>query len=127
VSERALEIFYAKGTLGEVRYRDELAPIARVFELNPGDGVFMPMGSPHAVTTGAGITATFSMLLNTPLSVQEMEAYKANYALRRLGVSPTPVGTTPIADRVKGRTYRALQVAKAAVLRRPQRPRARYI
>jgi hypothetical protein len=127
VPERALEIFYGEGTLREVRYRDELAPLARVFELGPGDGVFMPMGSPHAVSTGAGITATFSMLLNTPRSVREMEAYRANYTLRRLGVSPTPVGTTPTADLLKARTFRALEVAKAAVLRRPQRPRGRYI
>lgn len=127
VSERGLEIFYMEGTLREVRYRDEFAALARVFELGPGDGVFMPMGSPHAVSTGAGITATFSMLLNTPLSVREMEAYKANYTLRRLGISPAPVGTIPVADLVKARTYRALQVAKAAVLRKPQRPRARYI
>jgi len=127
VPERALEIFYTEGTLREVRYRDDIAPLARVFELGPGDGVFMPMGSPHAVSTGDGITATFSMLLNTPLSVREMEAYKANYTLRRFGVSPAPVGTTPIADLLKGQTYRALQVAKSVMLRQPQRPRGRYI
>lgn len=127
VSDRALEIFYAEGTLREVRYRDEVQPRAQVFELGPGDGVYMPMGSPHAVKTGDGVTATFSMLLNTRTSVHEMEKYKANYVLRRFGLSPAPVGSAPAREEVKRRAYRVLHLAKAAMRGQKPRSRARYI
>jgi hypothetical protein len=127
VSDRALEIFYAEGTLQEVRYREELQPRAQVFDLEPGDGVFMPMGSPHAVKTGAGLTATFSMLLNTKTSVHEMENYRANYLLRRFGFSPAPIGTSPGREMIKRRAYRALHLAKAAMRGQKPRSRARYI
>jgi hypothetical protein len=126
VSDRALEIFYREGTLREVKYRDELQPRAQVFEMGPGDGVFMPMGSPHAVQTGPGVTVTFSMLLNTRSSEREMETFSANYLLRRFGVSPAPVGTAPTRDAIKRGAFHAMRVAKAAMHGR-RVPPLRYI
>ena len=121
VSERALEIFYGDGTLREVHYRPELESRAQVFELQPGDTVFMPMGSPHAVRTGDGVTVTFSLLMNTRSALREMSNFRANYALRRLGLSPSPVGTAPRREAVKRALHGAYRVASSAVRgRKPQ-------
>lgn len=126
VPERALEIFYAEGTLREVKYRDELEAKAQVFDLAPGDGVYMPMGSPHAVRTGADVTVTFSMLLNTRTALREIETFRANHLLRRVGIAPAPFGAAPNREVLKLGAYRALRIAKAA-LRGKRPPPVRYI
>jgi hypothetical protein len=126
VSNEALEIFYGEGTLREARYKDEFEKRAQVFELQPGDGIYMPMGSPHAVRTGAGLTLTFSMLLNTRSALREIETYKANFALRRMGLSPAPIGSAPAREAIKLGAYRAYRIARAALQgKRP--PPVRYI
>jgi hypothetical protein len=113
VPMRAREDFYAAST--PLPFRPEVAERAQVFRLAAGDGVFMPMGSPHALQTGAGITATFSMLFNTRASIAKIETFMANYALRRFGFSPSVVGTKPVEDEVKRRAYHAFRVGKAVL------------
>ncbi len=98
VSARALEIFFREGSLREVVYRPEFALKAHTFDLGPGDAVFMPMGAPHAVTTGEEVTVTFSVLMNTRASLDEADAHRANYRLRQLGFEPTPVGRSRVRD-----------------------------
>ena len=113
VPMRAQEEFYGAST--PLPYRPEVEERSQVFRLAGGDGVFMPMGCPHAIQTGAEITATFSMLFNTRASAAKIETFMANYALRRLGLSPSFVGRKPIRDEVKRRAYHALRVGKAAL------------
>jgi Cupin superfamily protein len=119
-----LEAFYANGS--QVPFRPELADRGEAFHLQPGDGVYMPAGSPHAVQTGAGVTVTFSMLFYTHASMRTIEAFKANDTFRGLGLSPSPIGAKPAQDEVKRHTYRALRVAKAAMRGRRPAP-LRYI
>lgn len=107
VSERALEIFYYERRLRESSYRPSLQPKAQVFTLRPGDCVYMPMGSPHAVSTGRDVTVTFSVLMNTQSAYETVEIYRANCVLRRLGLSPTPVGDSRVRDALKRRTLGA--------------------
>ena len=83
ISEDALEIFYRVGKLRDAIYQPDVEPRAQVFELQPGDCIYMPMGSPHAAVTGDDITATFSLLMNTRSSYDL--AYLAASA-RSLGV-----------------------------------------
>ncbi len=109
VSERALEIFYQEGKLREVAYRTEIQPKATAIELEPGDTIYMPMGAPHAAVTGTGVTVTFSILMNTQSSFDTVEAYRANHALRRLGLSPKPVGDSVVRDSLKRRTLGAVR------------------
>jgi hypothetical protein len=119
VPEDALEGFY--GNAAPVPYRPELAARSRVFDLQPGDGVYMPMGTPHAVETGPGVTVTFSMLFNSRATMRQIETFKANYTFRKLGLSPSPVGRRPVEDEVKRRAYMALRAAKAVMRgRRPE-------
>jgi hypothetical protein len=107
VSERALEIFHQEGSLREVTYRPDMQARAQAVELAPGDGLYMPMGSPHAVSTGRDITVTLSVLMNTRTAFDLVEAYRANHALRRLGLLPRPVGDSSLRDSIKRRTVKA--------------------
>lgn len=101
VSERALEVFYHERTLRDTSYRADMQPKALAVDLQPGDCIYMPMGSPHAAATGADITVTFSILMNTLSSYETVETYRANYILRRLGLHPRPVGDSWVRDSIK--------------------------
>jgi hypothetical protein len=107
VSERALEIFYHEGRLREVVYQADVQPKSQPNDLVPGDCVYMPMGTPHAATTGNDITVTFSILMNTQSSFDTVHAYQANHVLRRLGLSPKPVGDNAVRDSLKRITLAA--------------------
>jgi len=109
VSERALEVFYREGALRDVSYQPELQDKATGFALAPGDCIFMPMGSPHAASTGRSVTVTFSILFNTLTSFELVETYRANHVLRKLGLSPTPVGDSWVRDALKHRTLGAVR------------------
>jgi hypothetical protein len=109
VSARSLEHFFKVGTGKDIGYREEFAARAHVFELQPGDSVFMPMGAPHAVKTGSGVAVTFSMLMNTPSSMMEADIWRANYRLRQLGLDPLPVGASHLRDSLKAKVLRAIR------------------
>src|ERR1044071_8089360 len=122
ISERALETFYRVGKLRDPIYQADVEPKAQVFELSPGDTVYMPMGSPHAAVTGDDITATFSVLFNTRSAYDVVETYRVNHVMRRLGLSPRPVGDSPVRDSLKRHTLEvARTVRNLARGRRPER------
>jgi hypothetical protein len=112
VSERSLEIFYREGVLRGTTYHPELQRKALAVALTPGDCIYMPMGSGHAASTGNDITVTFSVLMNTQSSFEQVETYRANYVLRKLGLSPTPVGDSWVRDSLKHRTLGAARLVR---------------
>ncbi|HWU91356.1 MAG TPA: cupin-like domain-containing protein [Kofleriaceae bacterium] len=101
VSEPALEEFFHQRRIRNLQYRPEMQAKAHMFQVEPGDTVYMPMGSPHAVSTGNEVTVTFSVLMNTRSSCDTVETYQANFLLRRLGLAPGPVGTSSVRDWLK--------------------------
>jgi hypothetical protein len=109
VGERALEAFYREGKLRDTEYHPGMLARAHTYELAAGDCIYMPMGSPHAVSTGSEITVTFSVLLNTLTSFETVEAYRANHVMRSLGMLPTPVGDSPVRDSLKRHTVGAVR------------------
>jgi len=112
VDETSLETFFRDGTQNGVGYRPEVQKTAAAFELQPGDAVYMPMGSPHAVQTGSDVTATFSVLFNTKVAVRRANAYRANHVFRGLGLAPTPVGASATVDSIKGNLFKVFRTAK---------------
>jgi hypothetical protein len=115
VGERALEIFYREGSLREALYHPSMQPKARSIDLQPGDCVYMPMGSPHAAVNGDDVTVTFSVLMNTRSSFELVESYRVNHALRRLGLTPVPVGISQVYDACKRYAAGAVRWARARV------------
>jgi hypothetical protein len=69
----------------------------------------MPMGAPHAASTGDDITVTVSILMNTPTSFDQVQTYRANSVMRRLGLSPAPVGDSVVRDSLKRHTLDAVR------------------
>jgi hypothetical protein len=109
VNQRALEVFYHEGKLREVNYDPSMQPKAHAVELQPGDCLYMPMGSPHAASTGNDITVTVSILMNTQTSFDLVETYRANHVMRRFGLSPGPVGDSQVVDSLKRHTVGAVR------------------
>jgi hypothetical protein len=93
-----LERFYA---LGNEQYRADVARLAEVHELGPGDGVHQPSCWPHWVGTGS--EPSVSLSANFCLRERDLRArvYQCNYYLRRLGLPPAPPGRSAVRDRLK--------------------------
>jgi hypothetical protein len=126
VSERSLEVFYGAGRLRDAKYDPEMKAKAKAVELKPGDCIYMPMGSPHAASTGNDITVTFSILFNTHSAYDTVETYRANYMMRRFGLSPKPVGDSPVRDTLKRRTLGAARRVRNLTLGRSTERQMRW-
>lgn len=101
VSERGQELFHDAHSRELVTWSEDWRPRARVLDLEPGLGGYMPSTSPHMVENGPEPSITISFTYYTDSTRQRELLYRGNAALRRLGVEPTPVGTSPARDRVK--------------------------
>lgn len=77
------------------------------FPLFPGDGVHIPMAAPHWVLTGDGVSVSFSITFRTATSERDSALYRVNAHLRRLGLTPAPVGSSRPRDALKHGAVRA--------------------
>ena len=101
VSERAQELFHDQHSRELVTWSEAWRARARVFDLEPGLGGYMPSTTPHMVENGDGPSITISFTYYTEATRQRELLYRANARLRRLGLDPRPVGASPGRDRVK--------------------------
>jgi hypothetical protein len=101
VSERAQELFHDRHSRELVTWSEAWRARARVFELGPGLGGYMPSTTPHLVENGDGPSITISFTYYTDSTRQRELLYRGNAQLRRLGLQPRPVGASPGRDRVK--------------------------
>ena len=88
-------------------------PIA--FDLNPGDGVYVQPHAPHWVQNGPEVSVSLSVTFSTPMSEDKRRVHSINARLRRLGLSPSPPGRNPRADRRKAVGSRALGRLRATL------------
>lgn len=113
VSERALEIFHDQHSRELVTWRDDMRKTARIFDLEPGMGGYMPSTTGHMVENGPEPSITISFTYYTDATRQRELLYRGNAALRRLGsrlgsrfglgnFAPTPIGASATRDAVKG-------------------------
>ena len=81
-------------------YKPELEHRARVFSLNPGSGVHIPVNAPHWIENENNVS--ISLNVNFQFNESELgDLYRANYFLRRFGLSPRRPGTAPWSDHWK--------------------------
>jgi hypothetical protein len=125
VSERALELFHMKLSRELVVYEDRFEAKAQVFEAKPGMGAYMPSTAPHWVENGSSVSITVSFTYYTERTYRQKSLYRANYALRELGLSPRPVGSSLIRDEAKHRLFEAQQRLKSRLATRAQDPSLR--
>jgi cupin-like protein len=117
VSERAQELFHSEHSREQVVWRDELLAKARIFDLEPGMGGYMPSTTPHVVKNGNDVSITISMTYYTDSTRRRELLYRANARLRKLGLDPRPVGTSPALDAVKHTVLRGYSAARETMKR----------
>jgi hypothetical protein len=101
VSERAHELFHDRYWAGQAPWSEQWRARARVFELAPGLGGYMPSTTPHMVENGDGPSITMSFTYFTDATRRRELLSRCNVRLRRLGLDPLPIGVSPGRDRVK--------------------------
>jgi hypothetical protein len=99
--EEELERFYAAFVHRNLPWRDVFQTTAFVLPLAAGEGLHFPVTVPHWVKNGPEVSVSFSITFRTDDSARRELLYKANARLRKLGLSPTPVGQSILLDRTK--------------------------
>ena len=89
-------------------YRPQYESRAIVYHMRPGTGVHSPVNTPHWLQNGNNVSVSLSINFQFHESAWE-NLFKANYYLRRAGLTPAPPGRNRFADRVKSSTYTAVQ------------------
>lgn len=117
VSERGQELFHEKHSRELVVWKDEWRERARIFDLVPGQGGYMPSTTPHMVENGPEPSVTISFTYYTDATRERELLYRGNYGLRRLGLEPTPVGASLARDRVKHAVLAGYTTARNLVRR----------
>ena len=117
--EAGLESLFTDWNAPRPPYSASYEPRARVFELQAGEGVHHPFTAPHAVKYGDQVSASFTVTWNTRATRRRASAHFINHFLRRIGVSPTPVGRSLVQDELKFAGLSMYRKAKSVV--RPQR------
>jgi len=100
LTEEAIERFY-RGEHRNLVFDQGLADKAQAFDLVPGEGVHVPVNAPHYVLNGPAASVSFSITFRTPEGDRRSAVYQVNDRLRRFGLTPRPVGSTPLVDRAK--------------------------
>jgi len=90
---------------------------AQTFEMNPGDGVFVPLHAPHLVRNGPEPSISLSVTWSTEESKRVAALHSVNARLRSLHLSPAAPGARPAVDRVKLSGYLAARSAARAARR----------
>jgi hypothetical protein len=105
LSEEDIERFYS-GKHESLPFREEWKGRAVPFEMEPGNGVHIPVNHPHWVTTPNELTISFAVTLETKETMRRGAIYACNHYLRRRGLTPTPFGHSAVRDFVKHQTFR---------------------
>lgn len=90
-------------TIGHQRLalKPELEPLARHFELGPGDCLHIPISMPHYVVNDDSTSVSMSVTFKSDRAERRARVYKLNHHMRKLGWAPRPFGRSRPADEVK--------------------------
>jgi hypothetical protein len=88
-------------------YKPGVEERAGTFDLHPGEGVHIPSHGAHWVQNGDNISISLSLNFELPPSTYRYPAI-TNYALRKLGIKPSPPVSSASAGLVRASTGAAL-------------------
>ena len=77
--------------------------------IEPGLGVYLPSFVPHWVSTEAGVSISFSIPFHTAYAERGAAVANINKQLRRIHLSPRPLGDSERVDGMKVALFRSLQ------------------
>ena len=108
LEQRELERFHCGG------HRNLLwAPESpTTYSLGPGDGVYVPVHAPHWVTVAGDVAVSLSITFRTPACDDQAVLSRLNGRLRRMHLSPAPIGRRPRRDRTKLAVGRGVQAVR---------------
>jgi len=89
------------GAHRNLEYRPALQRLARTFRMRAGDGLHIPVATPHWVANGDEVSVSFSITFRTAASERLGALCRMNGHLRALGLHPSPAGRSPARDRLK--------------------------
>ena len=116
VPEEELETFWSKDNNAGI-YKPQFQDRAYVFTMRPGTGVHIPVNCPHWLKNGNNVSISFSISYQYE-DRRRKNVYQANYYLRKLGLKPTPPGSSELLDSLKGSAV-SVGLAVKHRLRRP--------
>jgi hypothetical protein len=99
LSEEEIEQFWSVDH-NAPRYKPELQDHANVYELSPGNGVHIPVNCPHWVQNGSDISVSMNVNFQYR-DTMRANLYRLNFVLRKMGLEPTPPGTSAAKDKAK--------------------------
>ena len=111
-SEAARDRFHACHERDLLEWSEALRERAQVFELQPGEGVYMPSTSPHMVENGDGPSITMSFTYYTRATRRDSLLHRAHYRLRGYGLRLPAVGQRPMLDALLHASLRSITDAK---------------
>lgn len=82
--------------------------VAEKFTIERGVGVYLPSFVPHWVETEAGISISFSIPFDTKYVERALAVTRVNKRMRRLRLSPRPIGASEPVDRAKAAVVQSL-------------------
>jgi quercetin dioxygenase-like cupin family protein len=80
----------------------------QVFDMQPGDAVYVPPHAPHWVQNGDQASISLSITFRTPATERVARVSSINARLRRLHLNPRPPGSNEQVDRAKAAVSKAL-------------------
>ncbi len=104
VHQRQIEKMYAGA-----RNLDQLPDDPQLYDLHPGDGLYVAPCAPHWVETLDQVSVSLSITFRTPVTERASQVHAINRHLRRLRIAPLAPGKSPGRDRAKVGAFRTLQ------------------
>lgn len=111
LSEERIEEFFS-GAHRNMEFNEAHRVRGQEFELQPGQGLHFPVVAPHFVMNGPDVSISFSITFQTEDSADRQSLHRFNRKLRRLGMTPSPVGANAAGDERKLRMLRMMRKAK---------------
>jgi hypothetical protein len=115
-----LERYWAVSNLSAT-YKPEYESHAIIYKMRPGTGVHSPVNTPHWLQNGDNVSVSLSLNFQFHEAAWE-NLFRANYYLRRAGLTPSSPGRRPLADKIKRGAYTAMQDLQRSLKRQPRVP-----
>jgi len=95
-------------------YKEQYQNRAQEWQLVPGNGVHIPVGSPHWLKNGNDVSISLNINVHMHDFVRA-NVYRANYYIRKAGFKPAPPGKSKLGDVVKRNLMGGLIAARRIV------------
>jgi hypothetical protein len=105
--EEVEHFFGSGGTDAKLEFKDEYEKKDNVFVVEPGMGVHIPMLAPHWVKVEDEYSISFSVTFYSGECDRVGRLYRFNSGMRRLGLTPSPLGKSPARDAAKDKIIAA--------------------